>query len=113
VQPVAEPTVVVIYEAERIAGPDGAVERGDDTISDDDAIKRLKAGQDVVVCGVERRANRNKARALATAAFGGFEEDQPHEGRMALPHFHPPARNPEGVHVFFEAPPRHARKKKK
>ena len=44
-------------------------------------------------------------------AFGGFVEDLPHEGRMALPHFHPRNRTPENVHAFFEAPPRHARKR--
>ena len=27
-------------------------------------------------------------------AFGDFEEDQPHAGRMALPHFHPASRTP-------------------
>jgi hypothetical protein len=113
VEPVAEPAVVAIYEAERIPGPDGAVERGDHPIADADAVSRLQSGKDVVVCGEARRANRNKARALIVAAFGGFEEDEPHQGRMALPHFHPPERTPEGIHAFFEAPPRHAKKRKK
>jgi hypothetical protein len=112
--PIPAPTPTVeIYEAERIPGPDGAVERGDVPISENDAIARLQAGKDVVVCGKERRANRNKARELTQAAFGGFEEDAPHDGRMALPHFHPPNRTPEDTHAFFEAPPRHARKRKK
>lgn len=102
---------VTIYAAERIAGPDGAVERDETPLGEDDAIARLKGGGDVVVCSPARRANRNKARELTEAAFLGFEEDQPHQGRMALPHFHPPDRSPE-VHAFFEAPPRHARRKK-
>jgi hypothetical protein len=102
----------LVYEAERIPGPDGAVERGDTPIAEDEAIIRLKGGQDIVVCSVERRANRNKARELIEAAFGDFEEDGPHQGRMALPHFHPSTRTPE-VHAFFEAPPRHAKKRRR
>jgi len=108
-----EPAVVAIYEAERIAGLDGAVQRGDAPLSEADAIARLQGAEDIVVCGEQRRANRNKARELTEAAFGGFEEDEPHQGRMALPHFHPPDRDPDETHAFFEAPPRHARKKKK
>jgi hypothetical protein len=108
----AEPAVPAIYEAERDPGPDGAVERGDAPISENDAIARLKAGKDIVVCGGQRRPNRNKARELTDAAFGGHEEDPPHQGRMALPHFHPPDHTPDGIHAFFEAPPRHARKRK-
>jgi hypothetical protein len=107
----ATATPVLVYEAERIAGPDGAVERGDAPITDDEAISRLKSGGDIVVCSSVRKANRNKARELTEAAFHDFEEDLPHQGRMALPHFHPASRSPE-VHAFFEAPPRHARKRK-
>ncbi|HJT76457.1 MAG TPA: hypothetical protein VJ739_04575 [Gemmataceae bacterium] len=103
---------VAVYEAERIPGPDGAVERGATPLAEGVAVLRLQAGNDVVVCGPVRRANRNKARELMTAAFGGFEEDMPHEGRMALPHFHPPGHTPAGVHAFYEAPPRHAKKRK-
>jgi hypothetical protein len=111
VKPISEP-VAEIHEAERIIGPDGTVEKGEKNISENDAVARLKSGIDVVVCGAERKANRNTARKLMESLFGaGCEEDQPHAGRMALPHFHPPGRIPE-VHAFFEAPPRHARKKK-
>lgn len=101
-----------VYEAERIPGPDGAVEREDRPLADADAISRLQSGGDIVVCGGPRRVNRNKARELTLAAFGGVEEDGAHQGRMSLPHFHPPNRAPEGVHAFFEALPRHARKRK-
>jgi hypothetical protein len=72
----------------------------------------LKAGCDIVVCSAQRRANRNKALVLTELAFGDFEEDAPHQGRMALPHFHPGSRTPD-VHAFFEAPPRHAKRRKK
>jgi hypothetical protein len=109
----AAPAQVGIYEAERIPGPDGAVERSDNPIPEADAVLRLQSGKDIVVCGGVRRANRNKARELMTSAFVGFEEDEQHQGRMSLPHFHPPNRTPEGIHAFFEAPPRHAKKRKK
>jgi hypothetical protein len=113
VKPAAEPKVE-IRQAERISGPDGAVEKGDNPISEAEAVSRLKAGGDIVVCGPKRRANRNLARTLIELTFGeDCVEDLQHGGRMALPHFHPPRRTPEGVHAFFEAPPRHAKKKKR
>jgi len=102
----------MVYEAERISGPNGTVERSDTPITEEEAIVRLKGGGDIVVCSDERRANRNKARELTEAAFGDFEEDPPHQGRMALPHFHPGSRTPD-VHAFFAAPPRHARRRRK
>lgn len=105
------PTPVVIYAADRASGPDGAVERGDTPIDDTEAVLLLQAGGDIVVCSSVRRANRNKARELPRVAFGDFEEDLPHAGRMALPHFHPASRTPN-AHAFFEALPRHARRKK-
>jgi hypothetical protein len=105
------PTSVLIYEAERGSGPDGVVERGTTPIDEVEAVLRLQAGNDIVVCSSERRANRNKARELTQMAFGDFEEDQPHSGRMALPHFHPASRTPN-AHAFFEALPRHARRRK-
>ena len=107
----ATPSSVEIYEAERISGIDGTVERGTTQITEDAAIIRLKGGEDIVVCSVDRRANRNKARELADAAFLDSEEEAPHRGRMALPHFHAKDRTWK-AHAFFEAPPRHARRKK-
>jgi hypothetical protein len=102
----------LVYEAERLSGPDGAVQRGDAPITEDEAIARLKGGGDIVVCSDIRRANRRKAQELTEAAFGNSEEDAPHGGRMALPHFHPASRTPD-VHAFFEAPPRHAKRRRK
>jgi len=110
--PVAANPVVAVYEAEPVPGPDGAVEWWDPPISDAAAVARLQAGDDIVVRGVARRPNRNKAMELMTLAYGGFDEDGHHGGRMALPHFHPPEHTPEGIHAFFEAPPRHAKKRK-
>jgi hypothetical protein len=109
--PAATLTPVLVYEAERLPGPDGVVERGDVPLTEDEAIVRLKGGSDIVVCSAVRRANRNKARELTEAVFSDFEEDEPHQGRMALPHFHPASRTPD-VHASFEAPPRHARRRK-
>src|SRR5436309_2168116 len=106
----AEPAPT-IHRAERIPGPDGTVEWRDSPITEAEAVSRLRRGLDVVVRGPNRRDNRNRARQLMVTAFGGFEEDNPHNGRMALPHFHPPGRVPE-VHAFFESPPRHARRRK-
>jgi len=107
------PTVVIsIHEAEPIPGPDGTVEWWDPPISDVAAIARLQTGQDIVVRGPDRRATRNKARELMVAAYGGFEEDEPHQGRMALHHFHPPEHSPDGVHAFFDTPRRYAKKRK-
>jgi hypothetical protein len=103
---------VAVHDAEPIPGPDGVVEWWDPPISDAIALSHLQAEGDVVVRGADRRANRNKARELIVAAYGGFDEDRPHQGRMALPHFHPPGHRPEGVHAFFEAAPRNARKRK-
>jgi hypothetical protein len=69
-----------------------------------EAIARLTNGEDVVVRGPTWRGNRDEAMRLTGLAFGGHEEDPPHSGRMALPHFHPPGRTPE-VHVFFDSLP--------
>ena len=107
----AHPPAPTVHKAERIPGPDGTVEWWDDAVSDPEAVLRLQQELDIVVRGSARRANRNKARELIMTGFGGFEEDEAHHGRMALPHFHPAGRLPE-VHAFFESPPRHARKRK-
>lgn len=104
---------VLIYAAYRMSGIDGAVERDDTPLSESAAIERLTEGGDIVVSGGRKgRANRNKARELTIAAFGGFAGDELHDGRMALYHFHPPDRNPE-VHVFFDTTKRYAKKRKK
>jgi hypothetical protein len=102
---------VSIYKAERITGPDGTVERYGAPISEDDAILRLKSGDDIVVCSKNSKANRRKAWELTESAFLDSVEDEPHGGRMALPHFHPESRTPE-VHAFFERGKRHARRRK-
>jgi hypothetical protein len=88
------------FQAEAMPGPDGAVEWWGEPITEAEAVQRLQQGLDVVVRGSDRRTNRNEARRLTVAAFGGFDEDQPHQGRMALPHFHPPGRAPPGSRIL-------------
>lgn len=101
------------YKAERILGPDGVVEWFDDALSDDDAISRLRDDEkDIVVRGSEKAVTKTKAQQLMEAAFGGCEEDPHHGGKMSLPHFHPPGRNPAELHAFYEVYPRHARERK-
>lgn len=107
----APPPAPTVHKAKRLSGPDGIVEWWDAPIGDAEAIGRLQQELDIVVRGPNRRDNRNKARDLMTAACGRFEEDKPHNGRMALPHFHPAGRIPE-VPAFFDSPPRHAKKRK-
>jgi hypothetical protein len=95
-----------------MSGPDGAVEWWGNPLTEADAITRLINGDDIVIRGPSRRGNRDEAMRLADLAFGGHEEDQPHHGPMALPHFHPQGRSPE-VHVFYDSPPApYARRRK-
>jgi hypothetical protein len=113
VAPPSTPPASTLYPPERISGPDGAVEWWGDPLTEAQAIIRLNRGGDVVVRGPTRRDNRNVAMQLVDDAFGGHEEDQPHQGQMSLPHFHPHGRSPE-VHVFFDSLPAgpYARKRK-
>src|SRR5262249_7768693 len=102
-----------IYEAELSSGPSGAVLRGAE-IDLASAIARRQAGQDVVVCGGELRANRGLARAIEGAVGPVTRPQAPHAGAgpFALPHFHQQSRSPAG-HTFYETenPQRKARKK--
>lgn len=112
VAPPPAPPVPTPFRAERMSGPDGAVEWWGDPLTEADAIARLQTRDDVVVRGPSWRSNRDEAMRLTLVAFGGHEEDPPHQGPMALPHFHPPGRVPE-VHVFFDQfPAPYARRRK-
>src|SRR5438094_981760 len=112
VAPPPAPPVPTLFRAERMSGPDGAVEWWGNSLAEADAITRLLSGDDVVVRGSSWRSNRDEAMRLAFLAFGGHEEDPPHQGATALPHFHPPGRFPE-VHVFFDRfPVPYARRRK-
>jgi hypothetical protein len=110
--PPPAPPVPSPFRAERMSGPDGAGEWWGDPLTEANAIARLQSGGDVVVRGPSWRGNRNEAMRLALLAFGGHEEDPPHQGPLALPPFHPPGRSPE-VHVFFDRfPAPYARRRK-
>jgi hypothetical protein len=70
------------------------------------AVRRLHAGQDVVVCGPNRVTNRLLAERIGMAAFGTCDHEDPHlsAGPRALPHFHPVAATAR-VHIFYELRP--------
>src|SRR5438445_11608994 len=87
-----------IYEAELGSGPSGAVLRGAE-IDLASAIARRQAGQDVVVCGGELRANRGLARAIEASVGPATRPQAPHTGAgpFALPHFHQQVVHPPGI----------------
>jgi hypothetical protein len=112
VAPPPAPPTPTPYRAERLPGPDGAVEWWGNPLTEAEVIARLQNKVDVVVRGPSWRDNRDEARRLTVLAFGAYEEDAPHQGPMALPHFHPQGRSPE-VHVFFDSlPAPYARRRK-
>src|SRR4051812_23017778 len=92
---------VRIFKAVVTRGVQGKVVRGEE-ITEVDAVAERKAGQDVVVCGRDKRTNRHLARRIENAA-GPSERHDPHynQGPHALPHFQPKKRPPEG-HTFYE-----------
>jgi hypothetical protein len=104
VAPPPTPPEATFFRAEPTSGPDGGVEWWGDPLTDAEATARLQHGGDVVVRGSSRHDNRSLAMALLDKVFGGYEEDQPHEGPMSLPHLHPRGRAPP-VHVFFDSLP--------
>ncbi|HTU18578.1 MAG TPA: hypothetical protein VMG10_11005 [Gemmataceae bacterium] len=108
IAPVPPPT---IHEAERVAGPSGAVLRGAE-IDLAAAIARRRGGLDVVVCGADLKANRTLAASLESAV-GRCQRGVPHTrhaGPLALPHFQQATPPPIG-HTFYETEHRKAKKK--
>jgi hypothetical protein len=98
--------------AERVSGPSGLVERGQE-LGFVEAVARRAAAEDVVVCGEDLAANRRLAGQIE-AAVGPRTPPQPPERRAgphALPHYHQESREPDG-HTFYETDKRKARKKK-
>ena len=67
-------------------------------------MARLNGGEDVVVRGPSRQANRLAAMHLMDAVFGGHEEDQPHQGPLSLPHFHPLGASPKFTFSLIRVP---------
>jgi hypothetical protein len=95
-----------VFEAS--LGGGGSVVKGL-AITQVQAEVRRKAGQDVVVCGVDLAANRRLARTIETNANINVKLCPPHpsSGPGALPHFQPDPRPPTG-HTFYETPNRNA-----
>jgi hypothetical protein len=113
VVPVPPPLVPppTIHEAERMAGPSGAVLRGAE-IDAAAAIARRGSGLDVVVCGSNLKANRALAASIESAV-GPCQRGVPHTryaGALALPHFQQVTPPPAG-HTFYETENRKAKKK--
>jgi hypothetical protein len=110
-EPTAEkPPVTTIHEAELESGPSGRVLRGRELVVDE-AVARRRAGQNVVVCGIDVDANRRQAYAIELAV-GPCKRGAPHDlaGPHALPHYQPTSRPPDG-HAFYETERRKSRKK--
>jgi hypothetical protein len=95
----AAPPPPQIFEATR--GSLGRVIRGAQ-ISQAQAEVQRRAGQDVVVCGTDHRANRSLAGRIEKNANGTAKRCPPHlnEGPYALPHYQPDPRSPES-HTFY------------
>ncbi len=66
-----------------------------------EAESERKAGNDIVVCGIDVRANRPLAQQIEQNANGPTVGDPPQAGSKSLPHFHPVSRQPGG-HAFYE-----------
>jgi hypothetical protein len=90
----------VIHEAIRL--PNGSVQRGG-VLTEEQAIAQRQAGDDVVVCGADQKANRRLAGYIERTANGSAKACFPHAsaGANALPHFQPDPRPPDG-HTFYE-----------
>jgi hypothetical protein len=96
-----------IFEA--TLGFDGSVTKGK-AITQAEAETRRKAGDDVVVCGPDLRANRSLAFTIEHNANGKVKLCPPHAsaGNLSLPHCQPDPRPPDG-HTFYETPKRKAK----
>jgi hypothetical protein len=109
--PPAQTTVAgpTIHEAELASGPSGAVLRGAE-IDFATAVARRQRGENVVVCGDDINANRRLANSIESAV-GPWRRSEPHRsaGQMALPHYQPDPRPPDG-HTFYETARRKSRK---
>src|SRR5260370_378161 len=104
--PVASPPAPQIYEAS--PGSGGRVVKGP-PITQAQAEARRQVGQDVVVCGPNRVANRALAGLIERTANGTAKRCPPHAiaGPYSLPHYQPDPRPPAG-HTFYETDNRKA-----
>jgi len=103
---VPEPT---IHEAMRLSGPTGAVGYGAQ-LSFDQAVKRRMAGQDLVVIGEDKKANRKLAQKIEEGIGGRWVLHLPHRRHPdGLPHYQQVAPPPHG-HAFYDVDNRKARR---
>ncbi len=93
-----------VFAASR--GPLGRVHR-ESEITEEEAVARRKAGQDIVVCGPDHKANRRLARKIE-ATIGPSVRQDPHEkaGPYALPHYQ--QKSGFQGHSFYETANRRA-----
>lgn len=77
-----------IHEATLASGASGAAIKGAE-IDVAAAVARRQAGQDIVVCGDDLKANRRLARAIESAVGRASKPHSPHDkaGPLTLPHF--------------------------
>lgn len=109
--PTAPSAPPAIHEAELSSELTGAVDYGRE-IGEAEAIARRRSGQDIVVRGSDKAANRRLAGRIEEAV-GRAIPHFPHRtaGRYALPHWQQQSRFPAG-HSFYETENLRARKKK-
>lgn len=90
-------------------GSQGRVIRGTQ-ITEEQAVAERKAGRDIVVCGLDGKANRRLAQRIENGVGPNVHAD-PHlsAGRYALPHYQPNPCPPDG-HSFHETDKRKAAK---
>lgn len=98
-----------VYAAQRNA-IQSRVDRLGVPLTDAQAIARLQAGFDIVVCGgPSKQARKDKAQQLMNAAYPGWaQHHNPHRGAYSLPHWHPPLFQPPELHAFYDGQHQHA-----
>jgi len=106
----ASVSLTTIHVADLAPGPSGAVYWGKE-ISEQEAVKRRKAGLDIVVRGNDNGANNQIAKKIETHV-GLWIPHFPHisRGQKALPHIQQISGTPRG-HSFYEVNLRKAVKK--
>ena len=112
-KPAATPPADAVPETPKIFATEledgGGVRRTGDPITEEEAQRLRRGGQNVVVCGPDLAANRAVAKSIEQGANGRYKLCPPHAnaGLHALPHCQPEQRPPEG-HTFYETPNRKA-----
>jgi hypothetical protein len=100
-----------VHEAELTSGSSGEVLYGRE-LSEDEAIQRRKAQENIVARGPDRKKNKALAQKIE-AQVGPYVLHSPEEaaGPRALPHYQQEDREHAG-HAFYETEHKKARKKR-